>query len=318
MKKISFLLLTLGLLGALPLISQAIGQITEPIEIKDAIRGQEIVSKITLLNSEKTESLIGIVAEGQIADWTVFYNKEDKEYQTPIAEINIPAGAYLDVAVLFRVPADIANGQYTGKISVVYNPTQSSTTDESSSTVAQKISRAVKITVSDQEVIALNVSVIPEKFDYAPGEAIKVRIIYDNQSNIVLTPSVQVKIKQDEKTVYNVIYPYPEGEPAVRSMSLHEIPALTVLTDSLKAGDYLAELTFLRGENNIAAKNFSFSVATGNGLDKGAIISYLKNNLAQVAGGLVILVAIIVIIIIGKKKAGHTTGNGQLNDNGKK
>ncbi|HRY63523.1 MAG TPA: hypothetical protein P5267_02910, partial [Patescibacteria group bacterium] len=164
MKKITMFFLALSLL-LIPLQEiRAIGQITEPIVIKDGLRGQEIVSTLTLLNSEKSQNTIGIVAEGQVASWATFYNKDDKEYKNPITEIAVPAGQYLDVAVLFRIPADTANGVYAGEISVVYNPTQTSSTDESSSTVAQKISREVSITVSDQENIKLDVSVIPDKF----------------------------------------------------------------------------------------------------------------------------------------------------------
>lgn len=302
MKKAILLSLALGLFLVLPQASQAIGQITEPIIIKDGLRGQEISSTLTLLNSEKNQNTIGIVAEGQIASWATFYNKDDKEFKNPITEITIPAGQYLDVAVLFRVPADTANGDYAGEVSVVYNPTQTSSSDESSSTVAQKISREVKITVSDQENIKLDVSVIPDKFDYNPGEPVSIRLIYDNQSNIVLSPSVQIKIKQDEKTVYNVIYPYPEGEAAVRSMSLHEIPAITISTDSLGTGKFLAELTFLKGEETIVTKNFSFSVGSS-GLIAGAMTSFLKENLLAVIFGLVALALLIGIIIITSKKS---------------
>lgn len=303
MKKNLFFVLALSFLLILPQASQAIGQITEPIIIQNGLRGQEIVSTLTILNSEKDQNVIGLVAEGQIADWASFYDKNDKDFANRITEISVPAGQYLDVMVLFRVPEDTANGDYEGEVSVVYNPKQASTKDESSSAVAQKISRAVKISVSDQENISLNVSVIPDKFDYADGETMSIRLIYDNQSNVVLSPSVQIKIKQDEKTVYNVIYPYPEGEPAVRSMSIHEIQPITINTESLGSGDFVAELNFLKGEKVVLTKTFGFSVGS-EGIVKGAMISYLKNNLLTTGLGLaVIILLVIVIVVISKKKA---------------
>ncbi len=278
----------------------AIGQITEPIVIKDGLRGQEIVSTLTLLNSEKTQKIIGIVAEGQIADWANFYNKDDKDYQTPIKEIAIAAGQYLDVAVLLKIPADTANGDYVGEVSVVYNPDQAtSKSDESSSTVAQKISRAVKISVSDKENISLDVSVIPNKFDYAPGEALNVRIIYDNQSNILLSPSIQFKIKQDDKTIYNVIYPYPENETAVRSMSLHEIPAINLSSDNFGTGKFLAELTFLKGDQTLTTKNFSFSIGNAGVVAGLKILS--PKFLLPLGIGIVVLILIIFAVLKVKK-----------------
>lgn len=306
MKKIifsGFLLIAL-FCATLPNQVSAIGQITEPINIDTALRGQEIVSKITVLNSEKKASVIGLVAEGQIADWTKFYAKEDTEFQNPITELTVEAGLYADVGVLFKIPSDTANGEYNGELSVLYNPTQESSSAETASTVAQKISRTVKITVSDQEVVSLDASVIPDKFDYAPGEPMNIRIIYDNKSNITLTPSVQIKIKQGDQSVYNVIYPYSETEPAVRSMSLYEIAPLTVPTASFGQGDFLAELTFLKGDKNILEKSFSFSVGS-QGLVKGTMITNLKNSKTLLA---VIALIIVVAAIIGlnRKKANQS------------
>lgn len=308
MKKLTFALLTLTFLLVFPSLSQAIGQITEPIVVPEGIRGQEIVSTLTLLNSEKKQSLIGIVAEGQIASWVSFYQKDDKDFKNPIKEVFIDSGQYLDVAALFKIPEDAANGDYIGEIAVVYNPDQAtSKNDDSSSTVAQKISRSVKITVSDKEVTALDVSVIPEKFDFKSKEPINVRIIYDNQSNISLTPAIQIKIKQDEKTVYNVIYPYPEGEAAVRSMSIKEIPALKISTDGLAKGAYLAELTFMRGQESLTVKNFSFSIGNS-GIVLGAM--FAKNNLIKTIIGILILIVLVAIIIISlKRKASKNLDN---------
>jgi hypothetical protein len=280
----------------------AIGQITEPIVIKSALRGQEIVSKLTVLNSENKQNVIGLSVEGQIADWTVFYAKDDKEFAQPITETTVAAGVYADVAVMFKIPEDTANGEYTGQLSVMYNPNQESNTNENSSVVSQKISRMVKITVSDEEVIVLEASVIPEKFDYAPGESINVRIIYDNQSNISLTPSVQFKVKQDEKTVYNVIYPYPDGEPAVRSMSLYEIPALTIPAASFGSGEFLAELNFLRGDKTILTKYFSFSVGTNDGVAGGAAWLDWQNGAVRIVLVIILLAIAVIITIMMMKK----------------
>lgn len=308
MKKIFFL--TLVLLSVFALVGPvwAIGQITEPINIESAMRGQEIVSGIKVLNSENEQNVITLEAEGDITDWTSFYAKDDAEFQNPITEVTVAAGVYMDVGVLFRVPEDAANGAYEGKLSVMYNPSQASGGEETSSVVSQKISRSVTITVSDEEKVELEASVIPEKFDYAAGEPISVRVIYDNRSNISLTPSIQFKITQDEKTVYNVIYPYPDNEPAVRSMSLREIPALSIPTTGLAEGDYTVELNFMRGPDTILTKYFSFTLGSGSAAVNG--IMDFKNSQTIIIIAVVVLLAVVIAVGVAKKSSGRGTGAG--------
>jgi len=304
MKKFIFFVLFFGLISALTVPAEvgAIGQITEPIVIENALRGQEVVSKLTLLNSESTTSLIGIMAEGEIAEWATFYAKEDSQFENPIEQVEIQAGVYQDVMTVFRIPEDIANGEYVGEISAVYNPSEQAGAEEeeTSSTVAQKISRQIRITVSDDEVIDLSVSIIPEKYDYHPGDKVKIRVIYDNQSNIMLSPSVQFKVKKDDAVVYNVIYPYPDGEAPVRSMSMREVPSYEIPTDSLGQGKFLVELDFLRGDEVLTSDSFSFTIAPG-GLFKGAMISKLKDNFVGVIIVILVLAGLVITVSLVKK-----------------
>lgn len=278
----------------------AIGQITEPIDIKDALRGQAVTATLTLLNSEDKEVTYELKAEGQIVDWASFYKIDDKKLASPITRLQIPAKSYIDATVEFSVPGDAPNGEYTGVVAVLSVPEELKDTSESSSNVSQRVDREVTITVSDKEVIDFDVSVIPAKYDMEEKEPLKIRIIYDNRGNISLDPQVQVKIKQNDQTFFNAIFPYPESETAVKPGTLQEIPALEIPTTNLANGKYTAELEFLYKGASRLKKDFSFSTgaaAAGQVLGAATVFDNLKNNWWLVTLGVVIILAIIFGLI---------------------
>jgi hypothetical protein len=284
----------------------AIGQITEPIDIKDALRGQEVTATLTLLNSGEGQAAFDVKAEGQIAAWASFYKIEDKKLESPVTRLFIPAKSYLDATVKFTVPTDAPNGKYTGVIAVMSVPVELKETGTTSSNVSQRVDRQVSITVSDKEVVSFDVSVIPDKYDFALGEPLKIRIIYDNHGNTSIDPQVQVKIKNDEQTFYNAIFPYPESETAVRSGSQQEIPALEIPITNLADGNYWAELDFLyKGESRLK-KQFSFTIGTkskepGKVLGASTLMDNLKDNWWVAVLAVVVILAIVAVLIFSRR-----------------
>ena len=297
MRKLRLLILPcLALFILCPMVALALGQMSSPINIQDAQRGQQIHQEIIAVNSDNMEVPVEFSAEGDIKDWVEFFNPNDLENAVNTATIG--ATTNLKMTAIISVPEDTPNGEYKGFISVANNPAAGEDSDESSASVKQKIDREVTINVSDVETVSLDVSVIPETYDIGLNQPLKVRIIYDNQGNISLKPQIGFKIMQDENTVYNVIYPYPDGEPEVNSMARHEIPALEIPTNGLEKGKYLAQLEFVRNGETLVAKDFSFSIGDvakdGSGMMN-------KNNILFI--GLLIVIVIVAIIIIKKKKS---------------
>jgi len=278
----------------------AIGQVTEPIVITNALRGQDITDTLTLLGSENKEVTYGLRADGQIAGWATFYKIDDKELTQPITEIKIPASAYLDATVKFSIPKDAPNGEYKGEVVVSYTPTVASTSDQKSSTVSQEIGRDVSITVSDKEMVKLDASVIPEKYNYTKDELLNIRIIYDNQSNISLTPQAQIKIKNKEQTVYSVIYPYPDSEPAVKTLTQHEIPTIKIPLTNLTDGDYIVGISFLHNNQSVLEKKFSFTVSSIKMVSTNKIIDLIQNNLRWWLWLIVIILIVSAIVFFRK------------------
>lgn len=288
------LLLSLGLFQGV----SGIGQLTSPIRIQDVLRGQEITEVLILLNSEEKEVAYKLEAEGEIEGWTSFYKIEDKNFENPINEIQLPTKSRVDVAVKFAVPEDVPNGKYTGQAVVVSIPEKDTETGKMLASVFQKVGREVSIIVTDKEVIKLKTVFIP-LYDVEEGEPLTIRTIYNNQGNVLVKPDVQVRISKDGKTVFNAVFPYPEGEEAVKPRMKKEI-LLSWQTAGQKAGGYRAELKVLLGGEVIEEKDFPFNIGFINTDLKGAgllgILGINEGNLTVVwlvIGGLLLALSVI-------------------------
>lgn len=292
--KIIISLLALGLAMSLPTVVLAIGQMTEPIVIANAIKGGEFEETMVIVNTEKVDLNIGLSAEGDIGTWAKFYNPTD--LTTPIESIFAKAGENKNVTVVFTVPSDTPNGEYKGFVSAArIADDQKNKEGDSSTSVKQKIDREVTITVSDQEIISAEVSIIPNKYDFAVNEPMSIRFLYFNTGNIQIKPQVQVKIKDIDQTkvISSTIYPYPENEPAVKPLARHEIPALEIPTNSLGQGRYWIEFTVTDKDQTLLEKQFRFTVGR-----PGTILGIAFGDSAQLLPMFITIGGIIGILIL--------------------
>ena len=292
MKKSLIFTLIVGIIFFAPASVFALGQMSQPINISDGLRGQKINQQIIVINNEQKKAIVEFSASGQIKDWVKFYNPQD--LKNPVSTSSIEVGKNLSMTAVFSIPNDVPNGEYKGLVSVSSVPDQYVAKEQSSASVRQKIDRQVAIKISDSEVLKLDVSVIPETYDLTLNQPLNVRIIYDNQSNIRLTPSISFKIKQNEQTVYNVIYPYPDNAAPVNSKGNFEIPALKIPTDNLAKGEYYAQLQFLKGDKVLVEKQFGFSIGGGAVFSTTGIRDIFKNNLVWLFG----LIALMILALI--------------------
>jgi hypothetical protein len=96
--------------------------------------------------------------------------------------------------------------------------------------------------------------------DRLAGQALQVRVVYDNRSNVEISPQISLKIKKGETAVYTAIYPYPENQPKVRPGTLLEIPALFLPTANLENGKYEAQFELAEQDKFSLRKDFTFSL----------------------------------------------------------
>lgn len=298
-KKIIVLIFILTILFS-PLSVLALGQMTEPIIITNALRGNEYQELLIVVNTDNTVANISFSTEGKVAGWAKFYLPND--LKNPIESVEIDAKQNKNIVAIFIVPADTPNGEYSGLVSAIKEPEAISAEEGSSSDVAQKIDREVSITVGGKEQIGLQVSVIPKSYDLKKGESLDIRFIFDNLGNVSLRPQIDLKIKKDDKVVYNAIYPYPESEPAVRPNAQYEIPAIAVPTTGLENGQYRAEVDFLYNNQVIFENNFRFFIGTT------GIVAGIKTISPRIFWPIAIVVVVIFLglaAVLFSRKAAH-------------
>lgn len=242
----------------LPQIVLAIGQMTQPIIIKDVLRGQEIIETLTLLNSSVEKVIYELKAEGEITDWTSFYKIEDTGFQNPLSQIEVPSQSFLDIKVKFNLPEDLANGTYQGTVAILTIPEFDPHTGQTAVSVRQRVDREVSITLTDKQIIQLETAIIPLKYELAKDEPLQIKVIYDNQGNVVLKPNLQLKIQKDNQTIFKVIFPYPENTPVLKPRQRKTMPLIEWATIGQKNGKYKAEVEIIVDDKVMKQEQFHF------------------------------------------------------------
>lgn len=285
-----------------PKVVFGIGQTTDPIVIKDAIRGKEYQETMIVINTERQDAKISLTAEGQVGAWTKFYKQDD--LKNAITETSMKAGESRNIIVVFKVPSDAPNGEYSGFVSAIKKGSEMSSKDNTSgASVSQKIDRKVAITVSDKENVLFEVSVIPKTYDLKKDELLSIRLVYDNRGNVSIAPQAQIKIKslqengRENKTVYSSIFPYPEDQAPVKAGAVFEIPALEIPTSKLEKGKYLVEMSFLQNGKQYFEKKFNFTMDLDSGTVLGAKADIADAGAASKNNSGVNLIAIAALVV---------------------
>ena len=306
MKKIIISIFTLVsmLMMFQPLVSFGIGQVTEPIIIKDILRDSEVTDTLILFNSEDKEVVLQLKAEDEIVDWTSFYGIEDKNLENPITEIQIPAKSRLDVTVKFKIPKDVPNGEYAGEIAIMTAPAENEEMSKATISVLQRIGREVLITVTDKEILEFKTTVIPLKYGVNKNEPLQIKVIHNNQGNISVKPDVQLKITKNNKTVFNAIFPYSEDEKPVRPLERKVMPLIEWQTAGQEEGEYKAEVKVLLDGKVMHENDFRIRI----GFDINKYLSFIS----QIGGGSLVsgwlmiggflIISSTLFISIGRKK----------------
>lgn len=288
----------------------------EPIVIDDAVRGQEIKDYISVTNSDYSEVVVELSAEGQIADWITFYSTEDKNLVTPITEITVPSQNQKRAFVKFNLPDDLANDTYTGLIVVSTKSADMTQSNKKASvSLAQSIDREVTIKVTGEEIVKLDAVVFADKNKIAIGEPLNIKAIYNNQGNVAVKPDLQLKITEinSSKIVNNAIYPFPETEKSVRALEERTLDNIIQWqTAGQILGRYQAEVKVLLGQEVIKEEKFQFDIISAEAAAVlGANISVDDSNNANdqtimwYVLGLIIAVVIVLaaIKIFGKNRS---------------
>lgn len=300
MKFIYPLLVLSTLTLALPQNVLAIGQLTKPIVIEDVLRGQEVTDTLILFNSEEDEADYGLQAEGEIAQWASFYNIEDQDQENSVTTIKIPAKSSIDATVKFSIPEDTPNGTYQGQVVFFSIPKEGSNDGQNGASVFQRVGREVSITVTDQEVVRLETTVIPESYDVEQDGFLRIKLIHENFGNISLSLDVELKIIQEDRVIYDAIFPYPEDQQPVKPRERKTMPLIEWSVAGKDSGSYRAYVSILRQGEVLSEDDFRFTIGYKKNFVFGkllAAIGFLGGG-SQVAGWFTLAGIIIILAAI--------------------
>ena len=242
--------------------------------------------------------LVSLVLSGKkYVTWRLF---DDKNLQNSITEIKMPIKNFADAKIKFIVPKDAPNGKYTGEILAFLASGEETENDGASANVSQQVSREVTITVTDKEIVQFKATFIPTTYDVRQGKPLKIRVLYDNQGNVAVKPDLQLKITKEGSAIYNVIFPYPEGEEAVRAYATKEISPIEWQTTGQEKGNYKAELKVFLNGKEVQKESVSFSIGYF-GFDFLGALSFLGggnlNAIWFVIGAMFVILAIILAVL---------------------
>lgn len=265
-----------------PLSVLAIGQVSKPIVIENALKGEEYEDTLTMYNSSDHEETFGLSAKGEITEWSKFYSLDDLE--TPIETIKIPANSKAKAKVIFFIPLDTPNELYKGEIIVSLLSKNKEGNEKISTLVTQQIPRKVIITVTGEQILSCDALIITRKQNLEKDEPLKTEVSFFNTGNARIKPTIQQKITKDGKIIFNAIYPYPESDEGIKPKHSKILP-VEWQTAGQKSGAYRAEIKALLDNEVVKENDFHFSV----GIIDGANINNILNYISRLGGGNLVL-----------------------------
>lgn len=239
-----------------PQLIFGMGHMSAPINIENAVKGQEYTETLILLNTENVPVKFGLGADGQIKPWTRFYSYEDPERE--ITEIEMPAKGNLNAYAKISLPADLANGTYRGNINAFTIPENYDTDTKAETIVVQKIPRPVVLIVTGAESKDCKCDIIPRNLRLMPKNPLIFDVWCTNTGNVSIKPLVRLTITQEGNNVADIAYPYPHSKALIPNFL--EKWAVEWNTIGLKNGAYDVSVRVFIDDQVFAEDNFRLTI----------------------------------------------------------
>lgn len=288
----------------LPMLANATGILSEPIEVENARRGQSHWEDLLLMNSDSKEIIFELSAEGVLADWVEFYSVDNTK--DSIAKIAVAPKSNLGVKAKFIIPDNVANGKYQGQLISKTAVSSAEMSGDAVMKIVKRFGRDVSITVTDNQILDFNTIFIPVSYSMMEGEIFKVRMIHENHGNVDIRPNVELRIDQNGEEVFKAVFPYPDNYDSVQPNERKEIEnQIEWRTKGYDLGNYDVILsTFHDGKLN-QKEEFMISIAaekSGTASLISSINNFNNKNLLVWVVVVITLFASISIIVVKTKK----------------
>ena len=241
------------------------------ITITDAFKGGTYERMITVFNTGNGIGTFELTAEGECADWISFYNENNPN--TPITEITIPGKGNARIIVVFNIPKDIANANYTATIYAKSTPKN----EPGEGAVAHAVIRIpskVLIHVTGMQILKGTVKSITTA-DTEIGYPLKMKIVFQNEGNVIAKPSIAVGITKNGEPVDSFVHDETGVKPDKKD-------TITVLwnTSESEPGDYLADVEVSLGDDGevIASNVLPFEILPYGTLSRKGVLHNLSTE----------------------------------------
>lgn len=291
----------------------AIAQAVEPIVIDNALRGQEYERFLSLTNTDNEPADFEVVANGDIFDFTSFYETNAPDKELPKLLLHIPGNGTVTAVVKFTISSDLKSDQtYKGYINFSYAPSSDSAEKNQNSVIAG-VGRPVSITLGGKEIIEATCNFMPVNAFTEVGTPLKIMTTCTNNGNVNIKPSVQVSVSQNGQVVSgsSMVFLYDSNKKGIKPAQ-SEVLDYELQTGNLNLGDYQIDVKVFQGEKEFQHNIYDVKILEKNTLNKLGVASLAATSVnyqqwLTIAIAVVLIIAIIVFVIIKKRSSGKTS-----------
>jgi hypothetical protein len=220
--------------------------------ISDALKGGSYERMITVFNTGDEAGTFMLIAEGECSEWISFYAEGD--LTTPLTEVAIPAGGKAKILVIFDIPEDIANADYTSTIYAQSIPKEGLETEGAAAQAVIRIPSKITIDVTGTQILkgtVKSITITDTEIDYP----LKMKVLFRNEGNVVAKPKIAVAMTKDGELVDNIVH----DETGIK---IECEDTITVLwnTTGQEIGDYTADVDVSLGGEVLATKSLPFKI----------------------------------------------------------
>lgn len=267
------LFVLLLILSITPIALAGLGVAPAEIELKNALKGQTYERTLVVHNTFGQQKNCRLVAKGESKKWIRFYDPDHPS--DSIKNVDVPANKSAKILVKFSIPKDTANGIYESRIVAEMGERRSN--DASGQTASLSMPVPVKIRVTGEQILTgkvISMLVRDTEINYP----LEMDIEFMNTGNVVAKPDIKVEITQAGLPVDNFTY----NKTKVKVDSKKVIP-VEWKTEGRGLGDYVAKITVLLDEKEVAVENHPFKILPLGALSRKGFLESLsyKGNLKE-------------------------------------
>jgi hypothetical protein len=179
-----------------PVLAIGIGISPSEININSGLKGVDYEKSLTIFNTGQEETNFSLSVGGNISGWVSFYKPENQS--SNITNISIPKEDKVSLVVVFHVPNDTANGNYSGTLDVNSIPEENGT-EGTQNQVVVGASTHVLINVTGDQILQGEVTSIiidDTEVDYP----LRTHVLFKNTGNVIANPKIEsVYLKKSEE-----------------------------------------------------------------------------------------------------------------------